>query len=99
MSAQAEAAERRPEIEYPGKGETIVSPTYTIRVDAPASAEALDVSIDQGPWRPCRKDVGYWWYDWAGYADGEHDIITRIRGRNGRWRMSSPRQVAVATTA
>lgn len=99
MKAAAEAAEARPEIEYPGKGETIVSPTYTIRVAAPPSAEALDVSIDQGSWRPCRKDVGYWWFDWAGYSDGEHDVIARIRGRNGRWRMSSPREVVVATTA
>ena len=98
LKAAAEAGERRPEIQYPALGETVVSPTYTIRVDAPASAEALDVSIDQGPWRPCRKDAGFWWYDWSGYADGEHDVIARIRGRSGRWRMSSPRGVVVATT-
>ncbi|HXT00201.1 MAG TPA: hypothetical protein VN915_05970 [Elusimicrobiota bacterium] len=98
MKARAQAVEGRPEIEYPAKGETIVSPTYTIRVGAPASADAVDVSIDLGPWRPCRKDAGYWWYDWAGYADGEHDVIARIRGSSGRWRMSAARQVAVATT-
>jgi len=98
MKAAAEAAEGRPQIDYPAKGETIVSPTYTIRVAAPAHVEALDVSIDLGPWRPCRKDAGFWWYDWSGYADGEHDLITRIRGRNGRWRMSPARQVAIATT-
>lgn len=99
LKAQAEGAEKRPEIQYPAEGETVVSPSYAIRVDAPAAVEALDVSIDMGPWQACRKDVGYWWYDWAGYADGEHDIITRVRGRSGRWRMSSPRSVVVATTA
>jgi hypothetical protein len=98
MTRHVETAEGRPEIEYPHEEETVVSPTYTVRVAAPASVEALDVSIDQGSWRACRKDVGYWWYDWSGYADGEHDVIARIRGRNGRWRMSAPRRLLVATT-
>lgn len=92
-------AEPRPEIEYPRSGETVVSPTYTLRIAAPAAVEAVDVSIDQGPWRRCRKDVGHWWYDWSGYADGEHEIIARTRGRNGRWLMSAPRELLVATTA
>lgn len=94
-----ETVEGRPDIEFPHQDETIVSPTYTLRVAAPDAAEALDVSIDQGAWRPCRKEVGYWWYDWSDYADGEHEIIARIRGRGGRWRMSAPRQLLVATTA
>jgi hypothetical protein len=98
MKMNTQTAEGRPEIEYPREDETLVSPTYTMRVAAPASAEGLDVSIDQGPWRACRKDVGYWWYDWSDYADGEHELITRIRGRNGRWRMSAPRRITVATT-
>ena len=93
------AADVRPEIEYPQQDETIVSPQYTLRVAAPASVEALDVSIDQGPWLACRKDVGYWWYDWSGFSDGEHEIIARVRGQNGRWRMSAPRELFVATTA
>ena len=95
---KTETVEGRPEIEFPRQDETIVSPTYTLRVAAPAGVEALDVSIDQGAWKACREDVGSWWFDWSGYADGEHEVIARIRGRNGRWRMSAPRQLLVATT-
>ena len=94
---KTETAETRPEIEYPQQDETIVSPGYTLRIAAPAAVEAVDISIDQGPWLACRKDVGYWWHDWSGYADGEHEIIARIRGQNGRWRMSAPRELIVAT--
>ena len=93
------AEEIRPVIDYPRHNEVVVSPTYALRIAAPAAVAALDVSIDQGPWRACRKDVGYWWYDWSGYADGEHEIIARTRGQNGRWRMSAPRELSVATTA
>ncbi|MFI5361813.1 MAG: hypothetical protein ACHQ49_07570 [Elusimicrobiota bacterium] len=88
--------ESRPEIEYPKDGETIVSPEYTVRIAGPEAAEAVDVSIDQGPWRACRKEVGYWWYDWSGYDEGDHEIIARTLGSNGRWRMSVPRELLVA---
>lgn len=96
---KTQAAEIRPEIEYPRQDEVVVSPAYSLRIAAPAAVEALDVSIDQGPWRPCRKDAGCWWYDWSGYADGAHEIIARTRGQNGRWRMSAPRELTVAIAA
>ena len=88
--------EIRPEIEYPQQGESIVSPTYTFRVGAPAGAESVDVSIDQGPWLACRNAAGYWWYDWSGYEKGEHEIIARTRGPKGRWLMSTPHEFMVA---
>ena len=89
-------AEIRPEIEYPQHDEIIVSRGYSLRIAGPAAAEAMDISIDQGPWVACRKEVGYWWYDWSGYADGEHAVIARTHGLNGRWRMSAPREMIVA---
>lgn len=95
---KTEIADIRPDIEYPKQDETIVSSNYTVRVAAPESVEALDVSIDQGPWQPCRRDVGYWWFDWSGYAAGEHEIIARTRGHNGRWRMSAPRELTAANS-
>lgn len=39
---------------------------YTFRVAAPETADEVDVSIDRGPWRPCRRAAGYWWFDWSG---------------------------------
>lgn len=91
--------EIRPEIEYPQQSEMIVSPQYTFRIGAPAGAESVDVSIDQGPWLACRSVAGFWWYDWSGYEAGEHEIISRTRGRGGRWLVSTPHEFMVVTTA
>lgn len=89
-------AEIRPEVEFPLQDETIVSPQYTFRIGVPANAAVVDVSIDQGPWLRCRSVAGYWWYDWSGYEDGEHEIIARARGESGRWRLSTPHEFTVA---
>lgn len=90
-------AEIRPSVEYPMQDEKIVSPAYTLRIGAPAGAEAVDVSIDQGEWRPCRPASGFWWYDWSGYEDGEHEAVARTRGHGGRWLVSEPHEFMVAT--
>lgn len=96
---RTQTAEIHPIIEFPQENEAIVSRTYTMRIAVPAVVEALDISIDQGPWLACREDVGYWWYAWSGYEDGKHEIVARSRAHNGRWRMSEPRDVIVATMA
>ena len=95
---KTQTVEARPEIEYPLNDETIVSSQYTFRVAAPAGVDGVDVSIDQGPWLACRNEVGCWWYDWSGYGDGEHEVIARVRGKGGRWRMSDPHEFHVVTT-
>lgn len=87
---RASAAQPRPAVDYPASGETVVSAQYTIRLSAPEKTEGLDVSIDQGPWLPCRKAEGFWWYDWSGYGDGAHAVIARTPGKNGRFLMSAP---------
>lgn len=89
-------AEIRPDIEFPPQDETITSAQYTFRIAAPESAAGVDVSIDQGPWLACRHTAGYWWHDWTGYDDGEHEIIARTRGESGRWRLSTPHEFVVA---
>ena len=88
----------RPEIEYPQQDETIASPQYAFRIGAPAGAERVDVSIDQGPWLACRDAAGFWWYDWSGYENGEHELIARTPGKNGRWLMSTPNEFMVKRT-
>jgi hypothetical protein len=88
--------EIRPEVEYPRQDETIDSPKYVFRIGAPVGAPRVEVSIDQGPWLACRKLAGYWWYDWSGYDDGEHEIVARTRGENERWRLSSPHEFFVS---
>mgnify|MGYP001560093335 CR=1 FL=1 len=95
---RSQTVEARPEIEYPRADETVVSSQYTLRISAPSSVDGVDVSIDQGQWLSCRNEVGYWWYDWSGYEDGEHEVIARVRGKAGRWRMSDPHEFRVVTT-
>jgi hypothetical protein len=65
-------------IDYPQEEETITSPHYTFRVKAPLNAEKVEVCIDGAPWHLCRYSSGFWWYDWAGYSSGEHEIVARI---------------------
>lgn len=66
-------------VDFPRQGETITGPQYSVRLSAPDDAVRMDISIDQGEWQPCRRAEGYWWYDWSGYEDGEHEIIARVQ--------------------
>ncbi len=88
-------AEVRPEIDYPQQNETVGPGTYTFRVGAPQAADEVDVSVDQGPWKPCRSAAGYWWFDWNEYDRGEHEIIARARAKKGRWLVSIPHEFVV----
>ena len=65
-------------IDYPQEEETVTSPHYTFRVKAPLNAEKVEVCIDGAPWQLCRYSCGYWWYDWADYGTGEHEVVARI---------------------
>ena len=65
-------------IDYPQEEETITSPHYTFRIKAPLNAEKVEICIDGGSWQLCRYSSGFWWFDWADYASGEHEIVARI---------------------
>lgn len=69
---------------------------YTFRVAAPEAADEVDVSINQGPWQPCRRAVGYWWFDWSGFEPGEHEVVSRARAKKGRWLVSTPSEFMVS---
>lgn len=75
--------DRRLSVDYPRQGETIARPRYTLRVSAPEHATNVEVALDQGPWLPCRRAEGYWWYDWSDYDSGEHEIVTRMETPEG----------------
>ena len=47
-------------VDYPQQGEKITAPCYTFRVGAAGDPERVEISIDQGPWQPCRH------FFWAG---------------------------------
>lgn len=81
-------------IDYPQASETIVSTNYTLRLDG-GPAAAVQVSIDDGPWTDCRRDVGYWWFDWCGYETGRHEVKAQALSADGRVTAVESRQVLV----
>lgn len=86
-------------VDYPQQNEVITSPEYTVRVAAPEGARSVAVCIDQGDWLPCREAVGYWWFDWAGYGNGEHSIVARVETADGGKALSKDVEFFVAPKA
>lgn len=70
-------------VDYPREGEKITSPDYAFRVGAGAPG-TVEISIDNGEWRPCRQAEGYAWYDWSGYKAGKHQVVARVQAQNGQ---------------
>ncbi len=84
------------DIDHPHDGETIGLSHYSFRVGADASLISVEVSIDRGPWKACRRSCGYWWFDWTGYAAGEHVLVARGQTRDGFSTGSAPRRFTAA---
>lgn len=81
-------------VSYPKEGERVTSKQYTFCIEAP-EIDRVEVSIDGNDWQPCRPAVGYWWYDWSGYMDGQHDLVARSRNPKGEESVSAPRRFKV----
>jgi hypothetical protein len=65
------------EIDYPSD-EAIVAPGhYAVRLSSSEALAEAEVSIDRGPWQPCRHACGFWWYDWRGGSPGSHAVAAR----------------------
>lgn len=75
-------------VDYPQENETITGRNYTFRVSTPAEADIVEMSINNGPWMPCRSDVGYWWYDWSDVQPGKHQIRARMHTQAGVMHMT-----------
>lgn len=84
------------EIDYPHADAIVASSQYTFRVGGPETLAFVEVSVDRGPWRACRRACGYWWFDWAGYEPGPHQLVARGQNRDGSTVGSTPRRFTVA---
>ena len=93
--AAKETVRMKVSLDFPKQNEIIHSPCYTLRIAAPENAQKVEVSIDQGPWQLCRPSVGYWWFDWSNFADGEHEAIAHIETREGRRFTTEPHEFFV----
>src|ERR1019366_449379 len=71
-------------IDYPVQNETLTGPHYNVRLGV-GGANLVEISIDKGPWLPCRLTSGYWWYDWSQIALGKHTLVARIRTPDNQW--------------
>ena len=81
-------------VDFPRGGERVVSRDYALRVSTEAQG-LVEVSIDGGPWRACRKSAGFWWYDWSGYAAGPHCAFARVTAERRRRLLSARRDFTV----
>jgi hypothetical protein len=70
-------------IDFPEERERLRGPVYTIRLGV-GGAQQVEISIDGGPWHPCRLTSGYWWFDWSGIRLGKHTLAARMRTFDGR---------------
>ena len=84
-------------VNFPRQNEVVSSAQYTVRVFAPESAKRVGISVDQGPWKSCRPAVGFWWYDWSGYENGEHEIIVYMETPEGKRITCEPHEFFVDT--
>jgi len=64
-------------LDYPKAQERISSPEYTFRVGSKVHG-SVEISVDGGPWQPCRPAAGYWWFDWRCEKPGRHKAAARI---------------------
>ena len=82
-------------LDHPQQGERITAPHYTFRVGTSGEIERVEISINKGPWQPCRNSAGYWWYDWSGYTDGRYQAVARARAKNNQVFTSEPSKFQV----
>lgn len=86
-------------VDFPRQYQTIVGSEYTFRISAPENARSVEIAVDQGDWRPCRPAVGYWWFDWTGYDDGEHEAVARLVTAEGCTISAEPHEFVVRRDA
>lgn len=81
MSARAAAPERVVMV-YPSEGEEVDAPRFRFLIEAPE--RPVEIAIDGGGWRSCRRSDGLWWFEQGGLQPGRHQALIRCRGTAGR---------------
>jgi hypothetical protein len=67
-------------VDYPHEGEELTASGCAFLIDAP---RAVEIAVDGGEWRPCRRGDGYWRHDWSCPAPGRHQAVVRCAGPDG----------------
>lgn len=79
------------QVQCPAAGEEISGEAYSFHIAAAPGTLGVEISIDEGEWRPCREALGLWWYDWTGFEKGGHQVAARAFVGEGIMASSSPR--------
>ena len=95
-SKASKAAKLKVAIDYPRSGETIRPGHYSFRLSVAPTASHVEVSVDQGPWSPCRGAAGFWWFDWTDFAEGAHRLEARAVDGESAPAVSRPRRFDVS---
>jgi hypothetical protein len=98
LNLDMKPASNRSTIDYPGEGELVREGIYAVRISAEPEME-VEISINNGEWRPCRESIGYWWFDWRPAEAGPCLLIARSRAANGRWKKSDVRSCRVISSS
>lgn len=83
------------DIDHPQPDEVLTGSHYSFRIGGSDVLVSVEVSIDRGPWTPCRRACGYWWFDWSGFSAGPHQLVARGQTRDGFSVGSAPRRFTV----
>lgn len=67
-------------VEHPLIGQRSYFPESEYQV-LDSSIEGLEICIDEGEWRPCKRGGGCWSYEWTGYQAGRRQAVVRVRPR------------------
>ena len=73
-------------VDFPKNGEKILPVHYAFRIGA--NQENIEISMDGGEWKSCRKGSGYFWYDWNSIPAGKHKCAARMKLTNGKYKKS-----------
>jgi hypothetical protein len=82
-------------LDHPQQGEKITAPRYTFRIGTLGAIARVELSLNEGPWQPCRHSVGYWWYDWSGYKAGRYQAVAKAWTKDGQVFVSELRNFQV----
>lgn len=95
-AAKAPKAPKAPAVtlDYPLPGEQVRPGHYAVRVAAKPEV-SVEVSVDGGPWQPCREAVGFYWFDWTPSEAGPHTLVARAKNGSPRFAKSEERAVVV----
>jgi len=84
------------QIDYPKNNEEIsIGTGYTVRIFA-TECQSVEISVNDGEWKPCRNASGYWWFDWDEIEEGRYKLYARMIKDNGEIIVSKRRLCKIA---